>query len=381
MQNIFGARKPELLRALVDICFSPDPSKHSCQLIDQAIRKDSLTSEQYRLLPLMFGKPALSQFDQSSVTKIQSAYKHTFYRNHVLLNKAHLLRAALMQWGFEEPLFLKGVPSCLRSSSGVGSRPMADVDLLVKDLHMHPNRVLDFFQANQLKPLGSTVRSITVQSKDGFQFDLHWYLSDWALSSSVVNCLFEHSENISVRHFTLRTPCIEHNLLHTMGHGLYDEALRLDARWTVDALILLTSGQNFCADKLVEIVNLMDGRNQIGAGLRDLSTQTPEHIAFDRKLLCDVSNRIKPATGAVRLLFDREPVMARRGLFGVSRRDRMKYYFATVVYAPLVLWRVNGMSLGVSFGLVYGFPPTGFWGGLEKLIEKIRKKYHKFFNT
>ena len=84
MLPLLGVKKPDQLLALIDFCFSPDPASESSKLIDRCLQEDLFTGEQYRILPLMYGKTALERLSPSSISKVQSAYKHTFYRNHVL---------------------------------------------------------------------------------------------------------------------------------------------------------------------------------------------------------------------------------------------------------------------------------------------------------
>ena len=58
-------------------------------------------------------------------------YKHTLYRNHLLLSKAIDINNKLKLFGFEPVIFIKGIPSILANKKYLGQRPMSDIDLLV----------------------------------------------------------------------------------------------------------------------------------------------------------------------------------------------------------------------------------------------------------
>ena len=138
MISLFGVTKSEQLRALSEICFNPAVEKISYKIVDEAIQTDSLSREQYRVLPLLYSKADLNQFSEFTATKIKSSHKHTLYRNHLLLHRAIKFKEALEEAGFAKSIFLKGVAHSLRASAGIGSRPMVDIDILVKNLQKKP---------------------------------------------------------------------------------------------------------------------------------------------------------------------------------------------------------------------------------------------------
>ncbi|CAN1536461.1 Uncharacterised nucleotidyltransferase [Burkholderiaceae bacterium] len=381
MFPLLGLKKPDQLLALIDFCFSPDPASESSRLIDRCLQEDLLTGEQYRILPLMYGKTALERLSPSSISKVQSAYKHTFYRNHVLLNRASVLRSRLIERGFAEPVFLKGVPNCLRSASGIGSRPMVDVDLLIPDMHLKPDMVLSFFKEYDLKSLGSTVRSVTGESPEGFQFDFHWYLSDWAVSSSVVKQLVNSSECLSFRQVAFRVPCIEHHLVHVIGHGMFDGHLAMDARWVVDVLMLLQGRFDFSEDRIVDLTDQVQGRARIQSGLRLLAQHTPEQIQIDRDVLLAAADRIRPMSRGSTWLLDRKLITDSTHTGRYSKKDLIKDVLTTYIYTPFLLCRENRLPLRFAIGLVFGFPLEPISRCIVLFRLKVKKHFYRLFEV
>ena len=381
MLPLLGVKKPDQLLALIDFCFSPDPASESSKLIDRCLQEDLFTGEQYRILPLMYGKTALERLSPSSISKVQSAYKHTFYRNHVLLNRASVMRSWLIERGFAEPVFLKGVPNCLKSASGIGSRPMVDVDLLVPEMHLNPDMILGFFKEHDFKSLGSTARSVTGESPEGFQFDFHWYLSNWAISSSVVEQLVNSSECLSFRQVAFRVPCVEHHLVHVIGHGMFDEHLAMDARWVVDVLMLLHGRFDFSEDRIVELTDQVQGRARIQSGLRILADHTPEQIQIDRDLVLAAADRIRPMSRGPAWLFNRQLIVDANRTGRYSKKDWIKGVLTTYVYTPFLLWRENCLPLKFAIGLVFDFPPVPIRRCIVLFGLKVKKHFYRLFEA
>jgi hypothetical protein len=225
MISLYGVTKSEQLRALIEICFNPSVEKISYQLVDEGIQTDTLSGEQYRVLPLLYNKADLNQFSEFTASKIKSAHKHTLYRNHLLLHRAIKFKEALEEAGFTKSIFLKGVAHSLRAGSGIGSRPMVDIDILVKDLHKKPQQFLRLLEQHEFKVIGSSSRSLTAISPEGFEFDVHWYLSDWALSDELVDNLFDNADSIIFRGQKFLVPCIEHHFIQVLAHGVLNPSL------------------------------------------------------------------------------------------------------------------------------------------------------------
>lgn len=376
MISLFGVKKPEHLRALIEVCFNPTPDSRHFQLLCEAIEFDELSAEQYRVLPLLYCRSDLARFSQRVQTAISSAYKHTLYRNHMLLHRAKLFERSVVALGFEPAIFIKGIAYALRTRDGLGARPMVDIDLLIPNLF---ERAEDFCRALydlSFKKIGSLSRSVSAISPEKFEFDIHWYLSDWAMSQHLVDNLVSNSEFISFRDTSYQVPCKEHHLIHVLGHGVLNPLLTYDARWSIDVLSMLTEYRGLDCDRMVEFANMFDARSQLKKGFEVVYKQTPKAIEIDRELLSKVASKIKPDGRVVQWLFNKEPFCNAHGINGKPVRSIwFNYIVMFYVYAPFYLWLHNNISLSKSIRISQHFPPeTTIYRSIQRNLTRICRR-------
>jgi hypothetical protein len=382
MISLFGVTKSEQLRALIEICFNPNVEKMSYLLVDEAIQTDTLSGEQYRVLPFLYSKSDLNQFSEFTATKIKSAHKHTLYRNHLLLHRAIKFQEMLYKAGFTKSIFLKGVAHSLRSVSGIGSRPMVDIDILVKDLQNKPDKILNLLEQHHFKILDTSSRSLTALSPEGYEFDIHWYLSEWALSAELVDKLFKYADRIVFRGHTFLVPCIEHHFMHVLGHGVLNPSLTFDARWAIDVLTILTENKHLNSDRLVDFANQFNAKSTLKEALQLLANETPQSIAVDRKLCILTANQIKKESYVVRWLFNEQPRTNDINAYTKSRRTWLKIVLRNHVYVPLYVWLFNNVPLSNAIGLSLSFPPLPIFQSFKTLFRKVLQKFPRFlFNS
>jgi hypothetical protein len=379
MISFFGVTKSEQLRALIDICFNPKTEKTSYQLVDEAIQTDNLSSEQYRVLPLLYSKADLNQFSEFTATKIRSAHKHTLYRNHLLLRRAINFQEMLCSAGFKESIFLKGVAHCLRSHSGIGSRPMVDIDILVKDLHKEPEKILYLLEQHQFKVTGTTSRSLTAVSHEGFEFDVHWYLSDWALSAKLIDDLFNRADRIVFRDQTFWVPCIEHHFMHVLGHGVLSPSLAFDARWVIDVLTIITENKHLNVEHLIDITNKFNARSKLIEALKIIANETPQTINIDRKSLIHTANSIQKESFVIKWLFNEKSYATDIGDYRKSRVTWFKVFLRSYLYVPVFVSGHNKVPLSKAFGLSVSLPSLSIFQSMNLIFHKVLEKFPHFF--
>lgn len=378
MISLYGVTKSAQLRALIDICFNPNVEKISYQLVDEAIQTDALSGEQYRVLPLLYSKSDLNQFSEFTATMIKSAHKHTLYRSHLLLHRAIKFQEALDKAGFAKSIFLKGVAHSLRAQSGIGSRPMVDIDILVKDLQNKPEKILHLLEQHQFKILGTSSRSLTALSPEGFEFDIHWFLSDWALSADLVDHLFEHANSIFFKGQKFLVPCIEHHFIHVLGHGVLNPSLTFDARWVIDVLTILTENKHLNIDRLVDFGNQFNARSQLKEALQLLANETPQSIDIDRNFFIQSAKKIKKESYLVKWLFNEQPRAANINAYTKARLPWVKIVLRNHVYTPLYIWLYNNVPLSNAIGLSLSFPPLSIFQSVKAILRKVLQKLPSF---
>lgn len=370
--SIFGKDKPDSLKAIVELVFSDIKEQGNYDLVEKAIMTDSLSSEQYRLLPILYEKTDRSQYSELTRGKIESAYKHTFFRNQILIHRAQTFHQALRDEGFSEPIYFKGLAYCFQSGLSVGARPMVDVDLLIRDLHRDPKRLIRFLKRQQFENLGASYRSITTRSPDKFEFDLHWYLFEWALSEKVILALEENSYHLPYRGVSFRLPCIEHHFIYVIAHGLCNLGLRQDARWVVDALILLKANSNLDEEKTIQFANLFSSRTILKNALSLLAKSLPDSIVIDRERLNLISREIRPSHKMTSWILLEEVIFSQDNNKIVLEWMREAFYLT--FYVPFIFWRYNQLTLIAALNLAHAFPPLPFYKTCLIILTKIIRR-------
>lgn len=374
MVSIFGLTKQDNLRAFMEVCFNPATNEIFYATLDEAITRDDLSGEQYRLLPLLYCRSDISKFSEATRSKIASAYKHTLYRNHMMLERAHRFQTTLADAGFVPPIFMKGLPYVLRTQDGVGSRPMADVDLLIPQLFLRAQDFSDLLSLHQFKEVGSGLRSMTTVSPEGFEFDIHWYLSEWALSQDLVNSLVFHSNQIQFRGVSYHVPCVEHQLVHTLGHGVLNPPLACDARWSIDVLAMLTEYKNFDVEKTIEFANKFEARSKLKDGFMALYQQTPEGIGIDHLMLRNIANNIVSDNKIVRWVFNFKINPGVKKSKVPIRSLWFRHMVTCYLYSPFVLRFKNGLALSKSVRLSQSFKPVSLVFVMKSLAIKVARR-------
>lgn len=356
MISFLGKSKPAYLAALIEICLNPHADKVNYLLIDRGIQNDDLSAEQYRVLPLLH-KSKIELFSKCSRKKIQSAYKHTLYRNHILLNRAVKFEKMISNSGLGSCIFLKGVAQSLRSTNRIGSRPMADIDVLISKIDTQAEDFIKILKAEKYQIIDTSIRSITLLSREGFQFDVHWLLSEWAISQRVVDCVAKSSKTIAFNNHSYTIPCVEHHLTHVIGHGLLNPAIAFDARWVIDALSIVQDSPDLDPVKIIEFSNLLNSRSRIKLGYQMIADEAPKCLMFNREMFGYIADSIIPDGTISVWLFNQPPCAARElSMEKISRTTYIKNIWIAYLYAPYILWKTNGRPLNYALSLCCGFP-------------------------
>lgn len=361
MISLFGVADPTVQRALLELCFAARPAERDLAVLERAIQADALTDGQHRMLPWVarrLPEGGLSPFAES---RVRGTYKHTLYRNHLLLDRAQRLRQALLQAGLGECVFLKGVSMALTNPHGLGARPMADIDLLLGGIQHRSEEVLAFFAAQGMTKKGATLRSITWLSPDRFEFDVHWYLHNWALRQSSVDRMYAEARVVEHPKGCFTIPCVEHNLAHILAHGLTTPSVHYDARWVVDALSILVQRPVLDTARFQFFVSEFSVPDAVRIALKMLAEQAPATIEFDRQAVLELAAGVRRGRPGTFWLYYRPPgpwdapgQSARR-----PWRCHLKTQLRSRLIEPAQVARHNGVPFWTSVGASVDFPPAG----------------------
>jgi hypothetical protein len=155
---------------------------------------------------------------------------------------------------------------------------------------------------------GTGFRSLTVVSPEGLEFDIHWYLHDWALGDQLVQAVkaFATTSQIGSQHILI--PCVEHHLAHTLSHGVFTNTLTFDARWVFDFLSVYTALKKINVERFVEFTNQVAAPQLIRDGIENIIDELPATIDLDRELLIKLNKAVKTNSRLVSWLYRRKPI-------------------------------------------------------------------------
>lgn len=253
--------------ALLDLCFTQEAPEASASTVDQAIQQDVLTDGQLRILPLLYCRSDQLLFSQSSWTKIEGIYKHTFYRNRLLIERAAQMQQRLVAH-FDGPVIvLKGMCAALSLYVDLGCRPMNDIDFWVPEFDYPSGKLPNHFDSHY-SVLLNTVRSITLIDHNHFQYDLQRKLHDHATELAVEQVCLQDITPLKFQQHEFSSLCPEHLLLHTIYHGILSGHF-MEGYAFLDCIMLL---QKYAlrAPVIQSLIEVLDLPGVINLGFRQL---------------------------------------------------------------------------------------------------------------
>jgi hypothetical protein len=378
MNLVSGYANPALQNVLLELCFSEEAINPTFRLprlkmLDQALKDDVLSGEQLRVLPLLYRSTSVDGLSTESFAKVVGMYKHTFCRNNLLLSRLGQLQMQFNQAGFAPMIGLKGLPAIAYLKLGMGARPMADVDVLIPHLHERPEQAFAILEGSGFKLKGSGFRSVTMTSPDKLEFDLHWYVHDWALGQDLVDCIREHAKAQSLGSQSFLMPCVEHHLAHTIAHGVLTKTLMYDARWVFDTVSILKRTEYIDVDRFAEFANRVMAPQRIRDALSALATELPDAIAIDRAKLWRLHDAVSSNPKLVSWLYEQtpEPNLPAEQRPSSPRIDRVKAMLVSYFWVPRYLRKRQGLSFLGYVRWLESFPPRTYRNALWHFTKKI----------
>ncbi len=250
---------------------------------------------------------------------------------------------------------------------------MNDVDVLIPRLDERPQDALILLQSLGFTVKSNNFRSITVKSPEGLEFDIHWYLHDWAIGEELVDMVSQNA--IQQQQFTpeFRIPCIEHHLAHVLAHGIYSETLTYDARWVVDFLAVFRKASHINIDRFAQFANRMAAPHRLRQALDALRLELPGSIDVNRAQLQAMAEPIRSNHPVVTWLYTKEPtpIVMARTLTRIPRGNTFKDSLINFIEMPLRLWVHHRISYLDYWRWVGNFPPTSKYGAFFTFCRKL----------
>lgn len=204
---------------------------------------DAIDSASFRLLPLIYLRLKVLAPDDPLLARLQVVYRHTWFKNQLLVNQAQQAVGALETAGIDTML-LKGGALSITRYADPGARHMNDIDLMVRSVDFEPAMAL--LLANHWVLPGTTAGRIATARRRGFihgcafsqgeaEIDLHAQLSRFVWQDDEL--VWGTSQQVPWGRRTVRVLAPTLALYHTCVHGVrWSHAI---LTWIPDAMATL----------------------------------------------------------------------------------------------------------------------------------------------
>jgi hypothetical protein len=374
MSIVFGYANPSLQKHLLQLCFGQINDKNAISALDQALINDTLSGEQLRVLPLLYKKSALDGLSSGSRNQVVNIYKHTLYRNSVMLARLSAIQSTLIASGFSAMIALKGLPTLASINQGLGARPMADIDILVPQLdrRLAEARIIFEVLGFQLKGLPS-FRSMTLLSPESIELDIHWYLHDWAPGNELVGAVDTQASEHSFLTHAFRIPCVEHHLAHVLAHGVFSSNLRFDARWVFDFVAILQSTQILSVERFAEFANQTHAPACLREALESIAIELPDTISIDREQLMELRSALISNSHFISWLYKQTPIpnTPEKLTVELPKLNRLKNIFIFYWLSPKIIKQKLNIGFFKYFGALHGLDASSEYKIFFSFVKKI----------
>lgn len=225
---------------------------------------DQLDGDSIRLLPLLYASLKSQGIDTPEMQRFKGVYRHTWYKNHLLVRDVAPVISALKQAGIDT-LILKGAALIQGYYSDYGLRPMGDFDLLVPAPSAWQAMEMLHAQGWQLAYGKDIYREerITEDREQAFfsptkqRLDLHWHALESFFDergAEKTDSMFWSGSRITSFHgVSVLVPNPADLLLHVCVHGLEGCLQTSRLRWIADGFTLLNKpGLEMDWDRLLQ---------------------------------------------------------------------------------------------------------------------------------
>lgn len=232
-----------------------------------------------RILPLLYRNLQRLAVEHPQINALGNSYRRTWATNQLTMRHLAEIVNAFEEHGITTML-LKGAALVARYYPDMGTRPMADFDLLVPVQQTDAAiALLNELGWNAEKPLQvlSTEKRAPFHGMGFFHqdramgCDLHWHIMHIHLSPIYDAPMWETAVPVKVGNIQTRTLCPEHQLIHLFFNGCVNEE-GINMRWLVDALVVLKKEPAIDWNRLVAQCQLLEFVQPVAAMLEYLRT-------------------------------------------------------------------------------------------------------------
>ena len=209
---------------------------------------EKLDYASFRLLPLLYKNLQSAGIEGTALVRYRSVYRHFWYKNKLYLHRLGGFLERYNQTGAELPLLLKGVPLILNYYSDPGLRPMADIDILIRedDLQVAFATLQEsgWVAEKQLPDRTTSLwllaeRECHFRNREGMEIDLHWnLLQESFLGKDEINACIGRGREVTISAGMALIPDATDLFYHVLSHGVRWNSVH-PLRWIPDVKVIL----------------------------------------------------------------------------------------------------------------------------------------------
>ncbi|MFZ0430048.1 MAG: nucleotidyltransferase family protein [Acidobacteriota bacterium] len=214
-----------------------------------------------RLLPLVYRNLRFHHIEDPLLPRLRGVLLKNIYQQTLNFNRVGRLLGGFDSAGID-CLLLKGAVLCLRYYGGIGTRPMEDVDLLVRKVQLPQALEIlasDRWVTKYPSALGITavVHACPFHDRSGTDVDLHWNVIEASDDPHLEDTFWQGAVPFEFAGRPRRTLSPTDLLLHVLAHGFPGNATRT-LRWIPDAVLIMRAAEidweRFCREARKRVV-------------------------------------------------------------------------------------------------------------------------------
>jgi hypothetical protein len=222
---------------LLRLVLAPNVDVGALDAWTRSVDLNDLDEGSVRLLPALYLRLADGGIDHPWLAIMRGWYRRTLYRNRLIIHRGLDLVEHLESQGVAS-LLLKGCPLTAVYYRDPGARPMGDFDILIGEPASRRQVEEILLGSGRARLKNRSLHADTYTDRDGFEYDLHWYLLPELAVAGWSRGLWTRAQDISIEGRRLRTLAAEDHLFHALIHGMRVSDVP-PLRWIVDVATIV----------------------------------------------------------------------------------------------------------------------------------------------
>ena len=270
-----------------------------------------------RLIPMLHKKMERLGVIHPEADRIRGIYRHTLYRNRLLMHRG-ILMVNILRGAGVPALLLKGAAMLAAPGFDLGTRPMSDLDILVPedtDL-VAVERIMRGSEFPESKFSSRSRYTRVFFDKNGLEYDLQSTIKHANGPPGASEIFWDDSMDVACQGQLVSVLSPEHFAFHAMIHGMRSNTVS-PIRWVADVLQIVAYHSEFywnkvastaiyfrCQDPIIAGLEYLLAAGFVGAEVRPAiqSMEDGKDYAFDRRCFRNAALNAKGETRTRRLL-------------------------------------------------------------------------------